>query len=111
VTVENLQSIITGGTGAIVVMVVWLTMILSDKLHTDGEFSRVAEALQLEKTAHTETRKALEAAADRADAAVRSSELIADAFTAAAERRGEKERGEDHRSHRRSSSPGARNVP
>jgi hypothetical protein len=82
-TIDNLQSIITGGSGAIVVVVIWLTMIMSDKLHTDAEFRREAAALEKEKAAHDETRKALAEAAARADAAVRASELIADAFSSA----------------------------
>ena len=61
---------------------------LADKMHTDAEFARLAAALDREKAAHDETRKALAEASARADAAVHASELIADAFTEARSRRG-----------------------
>lgn len=77
----SLVSLITGGAGAVAVLAVFLGLILSDKLHTSGEFRRMEQALQLEKEAHAETTRALAAAAERADAAVRASQLIADAFS------------------------------
>jgi hypothetical protein len=64
-------------------MAVFLTLILSGKLHTDGEFSDKASALQKETDAHAETRRALEVAMERADSAVRATTLIADALTSA----------------------------
>lgn len=77
----SVVSLISGGAGAIAVLTLFLTLILADKLHTDGEFHRMEQALQLEKQAHSETTRALIAAGERADAAVRASQLIADAFS------------------------------
>lgn len=74
---------ITGAGGASAIALVWIGLFLSDKLHTDGEFRREAAALEQEKAAHGETRKALSEASARADVAVRASEMIADAFGAA----------------------------
>lgn len=68
-------------------MAIVMTLILSGKLHTDAEFTRLEEALDREKTAHDETRRALATASDRADAAVQASSLVAAAFTAAQDRR------------------------
>ena len=62
----------------------FLTLLLAGKLHTDDEFSRMSDALDKEKEAHEETRRALSLAGERADAAVKASELIADAFSARA---------------------------
>jgi hypothetical protein len=86
VNVDSLTSLLTGGISAMAVMAIFLTLILTGKLHTDGEFDRVSGALEQEKQAHTETRKALAEAAQRADAAVRASELIANAMTGASGR-------------------------
>jgi hypothetical protein len=83
VSVESLTSLLTGGVSAMAVMAIFLTLILTGKLHTDGEFDREATALDREKAAHEETRKALAEASARADAAVRASEMIAGAFAAA----------------------------
>jgi hypothetical protein len=69
-------------------MTVFLTLILSGKLHTAAEFDRTDAALEREKQAHAETRKALTEAAARGDAAVRASELIADAFSSAGRKAG-----------------------
>lgn len=69
------------------VMVIFLTLILSGRLHTDAEFRRTEAALDKEKEAHDETRRALTAASERADAAIRASEVIADAFTYANRRK------------------------
>jgi hypothetical protein len=80
-SIDQLVGLIGGGTGAVGVLSLWLTMILTGKLHTDGEFDRVLDALNIEKAAHAETRKALDASNARADAAVRASELIADALS------------------------------
>jgi hypothetical protein len=87
VSVEQLIGIITGSTGVVGVLAIFITLILSGKLHTEGEFDRVAKALELEKEAHAETTRALAAASERADAAVRASELIAEAFSASSTRR------------------------
>ena len=77
----SVVSLISGGAGAIAILTLFLTLILSDKLHTDGEFRRMEQALQLEKEARAEATRALTAASERADAAVRASQLIADAFS------------------------------
>jgi hypothetical protein len=81
VSVESLTSLLTGGVSAMAVMAIFLTLILAGKLHTDGEFQREAQALDREKSAHEETRRALTEASARAETAVRASELIADAFS------------------------------
>jgi hypothetical protein len=87
VSVESLTSLLTGGISAMTVMGIFLTLILAGKLHPSGEFDRQSAALDQERQAHGETRKALAEAALRADAAVRASELIAGAMTAASGRR------------------------
>jgi len=81
VDVNSLLSLVTGGAGAVTVLVIFLTLILSDKLHTDGEFQRLVEADVRKDETIEELTKALEAASERGDAAVRASELIASAFT------------------------------
>lgn len=63
------------------VMAIFLTLILTGKLHTDKEFDREASALDREKTAHEETRRALSEASARADAAVRATEIVAGALS------------------------------
>jgi membrane protein involved in colicin uptake len=83
VNVDSLTSLLTGGISAMAVMAIFLTLILTGNLHTSAEFDRVDGALEQEKQAHAETRKALAEAAQRADAAVRASELIANAMTSA----------------------------
>jgi Tfp pilus assembly protein PilN len=80
-SVESLTSILTGGVSAMAVMGIFLTLILTGKLHTDGEFQREAAALDREKQGHDQTRQALAEAAARADTAVRAAQMIADAFT------------------------------
>lgn len=82
-SVESLTSLLTGGISAIAVMAIFLTLILTGRLHTESEFERAIGALDKEKTAHEETRRALTEAGARADAAVRASEMIAAAFAAA----------------------------
>ena len=86
-SIESLTALISGGVGAVTVLGIWLTLMITGKLHSDDEFQREAKALDKEKEAHEETRKALAEAAARADAAVRASELIASAFSSAAEQR------------------------
>jgi hypothetical protein len=78
---DSFVSFLTGGVGAVAVMAVFMTLILAGRLHTDGEFNRLEAALNREKEAHDETRRALTDASARADAAVRASELIARALT------------------------------
>lgn len=84
---EQIVGLITGSTGVVGCLVIFITLIMTGKLHTDGEFTRVEEALRLEKEAHADTTAALVAASERADAAVRASELIAEAFSSASQRR------------------------
>lgn len=78
----SLTSLITGGIGALGVLGIFLALILSDKLHTDGEFRRMAAANARKDETIAELTRAVDAAAERAGAAVRASELIADAFAA-----------------------------
>jgi len=84
---ESLLSLITGGAGALSIMGIWMTLMIMGKLHTDGEVTLLVDALNREKAAHDETKRALAAASDRADAAVRASELVSDAFASASQRR------------------------
>jgi hypothetical protein len=90
VSAESLLQLLTGGAGAVAVLGIFLGLIVAGKLHTDEEMKRAdqlaelrSEALKTEQAAHAETRRALADAAARADAAVRASEMIADAFSAA----------------------------
>ena len=86
-SIESLTSLLTGGLGAVAVMAIFLTLILNGKLHTEAEFTRLETALNQEKTAHDETRRALGIASERADAAVQASKLVARAFTDAQQHR------------------------
>lgn len=86
-SIESLFSLITGGAGALAVMTIIFALILSDKLHTDGEFRRIVQANEKKDLTIAELTKALDAAATRADAAVKASEMIADAFSSAGSRR------------------------
>jgi hypothetical protein len=86
-SIESIAGLIGGGTGSVAVLVIFLVLMLSDKLHTDGEFEREVKRGDLERDAHAETRKALTAANERADAAVRAASLIADAMTGRSESR------------------------
>jgi hypothetical protein len=83
VSADSLVSLITGGLGALGVMGIWLALMVGGRIHTDSEFQREAQALEREKAAHDETRRALAAAAERADTSVRAASLIADALTGA----------------------------
>jgi len=80
-------------------MTIFVVLILAGKLHTDGEFrtmmdrsdaefNREVAALDREKAAHDETRRALEAASARSDAAVHAAELVANTLSTAGQRRG-----------------------
>lgn len=86
-SVESLAGLLEGGVGAIAVMGIVLSLMLTGKLHTDAEFDRLEAALDREKSAHDETRRALTIASERADAAVQASQLVASAFTEAQTRR------------------------
>lgn len=85
---EQVISLITGGVGSLGVVGIFLFLIISDKLHTDGEFQRLQNLLDKAENAHAETRRALAAAIERGDAAVRASEVIANAFASAGQGRG-----------------------
>lgn len=89
VDLTSLEDFISGAFGGIIVLVYFVSMLLADKLHTDAEFKREAKALERERDAHAETKRALEAAIARADTAVRASELVAQALTAADQRGGQ----------------------
>jgi hypothetical protein len=85
---------ITGGTGAVVVLALVAWAFYAGKVHSDPEFKREVERREAEERrsalleqALKEKDSALTAANDRADAAVRASELIADAFSQARQRR------------------------
>ena len=87
---ESIVGLISGGSGALGVMVIWMSLLLSGKLHTNSEVERLEKeldrevtALDRERAAHEETRRALAAADDRADAAVKASSIIADSLSAA----------------------------
>lgn len=80
----------TGGVGATTVLVSWLLSLLTGRMHTDAEFEREVKAREaaerradvLERTVQEKDRALIEATS-RADAAVRASEVIADAFSEA----------------------------
>lgn len=93
-SIETVTSLITNTVGAVAVLGIFLTLIVSGRLHTDAEVKRLedvvdreATALEREKQAHDETRRALAAASERADAAIRASELVATALGEAKRRR------------------------
>ena len=77
VTLSSYLPLITGGGGAIVVLVLAVWMFLTDKVHPDGEFQRILAALNAEKEAHARTREALAIASARAEAGMRPAELLA----------------------------------
>lgn len=84
---ESIVSLITGGASGLGVLVIVFALVLGDKLHTDSEFRRVLDANEKKDQTIAELTKAVDAASARADAAVRASELIADAFSAPKPRR------------------------
>ena len=81
-------ALIQGGAGAIVVLALVAYFFFTGKLHSDSEFKREIAHRELLEATIAEKNEALKTAGDRADAAVRASELIADAFTEARRRRG-----------------------
>lgn len=85
---SNLLSLVTGGAGALVVLALIAWAFYAGKLHSNPEFEREVQRRELLEATIAEKNAALKAASDRADAAVRASELIADAFTDARRRRG-----------------------
>lgn len=91
---EGWASLLTGGVGAVTTLTVFLILIITGKLHTDGEFDReVKRGDQLTEALATMTR-AKDAADERAGAAISASALIAEAFTKAAEHRAHRSRSD-----------------
>lgn len=88
---SSLLGLVTGSAGALVVLALVAFAFYSGKLHSDSEFqrevTREAKRADTLEAAMAEKDKALAEANARADAAVRASELIADAFTEARRRR------------------------
>ncbi len=93
VSAETLVSFLTGGVGAITTLTVFLMLILSGKLHTDGEFDREVMRGDKLETALADMTRAKEVSDGRADTAVHASSLIVEAFTAAARRRRDRSSG------------------
>lgn len=85
---SSLLNLITGTAGALVVLALVAWAFYTGKLHSDKEFQREVRRGDTLQAAAAEKDKAITEAAARADAAVRASELIADAFTEARRRRG-----------------------
>lgn len=85
---SSVLALIQGGAGALVVLALVAYSFYAGKLHSDREFQREVKRGDTLEAASTEKDKAIQEAAARADAAVRASELIADAFTEARRRRG-----------------------
>jgi len=93
-TAEQIVSLATGGAGALLIVIIWITLLLNGKLHTDEEFKRevargdeLVKRLDLRNQSIEELQKALITANARADSAVRSTEMMADALAAAGQRR------------------------
>lgn len=84
---ESLVGLISGSGGALGVILVWLTLILAGKEHTNSEFERERERGDKLEEANEELQRALTAANARAEAAVRATEVIADAFRSRGSRR------------------------
>lgn len=90
----SLINLITGGIGALGVMTIVFALLLTGKLHTNGEMDREIargdrEALRadLAERRAEELQAALIAANERTEIAVKTSQLVTDAFTRAAIRR------------------------
>lgn len=84
---DQIVTLITGGAGGLAVAVIFLVLFTSGKIHSDAEFAREVERGDREAEARQRLEEALLArgsalaeANARADAAVRSSELIASAL-------------------------------
>lgn len=78
---------VTGSAGALVVLAFVAWGFYTGKLHSDREFGREVKRADTLEQALKEGAQALADATKRADAAVRASELIADAFSEARSRR------------------------
>ena len=86
---ETYIPLITGSGGALVVLMVWLSMIMVQKLHTDGEFTRLeAENISLREE-NAQLRSALDSerrsASDVARAGTVTNQLISALIELAAE--------------------------
>jgi hypothetical protein len=86
-SLDAITSLITGSIGGAAVLGIWLLLLLTGKMHTDAEFQREVQRGDRYEEALAESRKAVTAADERADASVRAAELIAEALTPANPRR------------------------
>lgn len=84
---SSLLGLIQGSLGALVILALIAFAFYAGKLHSDSEYQREVKRGDTLEAANAEKDKAIQEAAARADAAVRASELIADAFTEARRRR------------------------
>lgn len=87
-TAEQIVSLVTGGATAATVLGLWIALFITGKIHTDSEFQGEVKRGELKDQTIRELRAAIEAANERAVAAVKASELIAGALTSAGQRRG-----------------------
>lgn len=80
-TIQAFIPLLTGAGGALVVLAIGLYLFISNRIHSDAEFKRTTkiyqDGLADEREAHAKTREALAIANARADAGLRSSEIIA----------------------------------
>lgn len=84
---DSIINLISGGTGALGAVVIFLALILASKLHTDQEFQREVNRGDKLEANIAEKDRTIVAMSERADAAVKASEVIANAFAAADSRR------------------------
>jgi hypothetical protein len=70
-------SLVTGGSGALVVMAAGLYLFYKNKLHSHAEFMRLLKAFEDSEKAHSVTREALVLANARAEAGLKPAEIIA----------------------------------
>lgn len=91
---EQIVSLLSGGTTALGFAVIWLTLLISGKQPTSAQLREVKEQLKLEQTRNEvkdkiieEQQRTIKAANERADQLSKSSEIMAEAFLAAGQRR------------------------
>lgn len=84
----TIASFATGSIGAIAVLGIFLSLIVTGNLHTNDSVRMYKQTIADLKETIKEKDKAIAAAGERADAAVKASELIANAMARAPERRG-----------------------